>query len=115
VIDAMDDLIRQNKISEKLIEKQKAKCINESNLNKVARAISMALRHNISILEIVKVLDTCHDGFSTVLFATKKILSKFIQDGTKAKGERCPDCDKSTIVYQEGCKMCSNCGWSACN
>jgi len=114
VIEAMEGLLRKNKISEDLIEKQKEKYVGESNINKVARSISMALRHNISALDIVNVLNTCHDGFTTVLFATKKILSKFIQDGTKIKGEKCPDCNKSTIIYQEGCKCCQNCGWSAC-
>jgi len=115
VIDAIENLIRKNKISEDLIEQQKAKYVGESNVNKVARSISMALRHNISIIDIVDVLDNCHDGFATVLFATKKILSKFIIDGTKAKGEKCPDCNKATIVYQEGCKSCKNCGYSACS
>ena len=114
VIDAMDSLIRKNKINESLIKKQKTKYFGESNVNKVARSISMALRHNIPIISIVDVLDNCHDGFATVLFATKKILSKFIEDGTKSKGEKCPDCNKSTIIYQEGCKMCQNCGHSAC-
>ena len=90
------------------------KYTGESNVNKVARSISMALRHNIPIIDIVNLLENCHDGFATVLFATKKILSKFIVDGTKAKDEKCPSCNKSTIVYQEGCKACRNCGWSMC-
>lgn len=115
VIDTINCLIRKHGISEDLIEKQKMKYMGESNVNKVARSISMALRHNIPIVDIVDLLDNCHEGFATVLFATKKILSKFIIDGTKAKGEKCPDCNKSTIVYQEGCKSCKNCGYSACS
>lgn len=114
VVEAIENLIRQNKISDELIKKQSVKYIGENNINKVARSISMALRHNISIIDIVNVLDNCHDGFATVLFATKKILSNFIEDGAKAKGEKCPDCGKATIIYQEGCKSCKNCGWSAC-
>ena len=114
VIETMEVLLRKNKISEILIDRQKEKCANESNINKVARSISMALRHNISIVDIVNVLDTCHDGFATVLFATKKILSKFIQDGAKIKGEKCPNCDRRTLIYQEGCVMCSNCSWTKC-
>jgi len=31
----------------------------------------------------------------------------------KSKGEDCPICG-SPILYQEGCKRCPNCGWSAC-
>jgi hypothetical protein len=110
VIVAMEQLLIKNKISLDLIRKQQNKYSGENNVNKVARAISMALRHNISLIDIVDVLSECHDGFATVLFATKKILSKFIQDGTKVKGEKCPSCNKATVIYQEGCRTCSNCG-----
>lgn len=26
----------------------------------------------------------------------------------------CPDCGQATVVLEEGCKKCVNCGWSAC-
>jgi len=108
------ELLERKGISNQLLEAQKVKFQYESNVNKVSRAISMALRHNISVLDIVNTLNNCHDGFATVLFATKKVLSKFIDDGTKSKGETCPDCGKKTITFQEGCKLCTNCAWSAC-
>jgi hypothetical protein len=41
-------------------------------------------------------------------------MSKFIKNGTKVEDEKCPICNKSTIVYQESCKMCISCGWSKC-
>ncbi|MCS7093949.1 MAG: adenosylcobalamin-dependent ribonucleoside-diphosphate reductase [Candidatus Aenigmarchaeota archaeon] len=28
--------------------------------------------------------------------------------------EKCPNCDSLKIVYQAGCVVCSDCGWSAC-
>lgn len=28
--------------------------------------------------------------------------------------EKCPDCKSLTIVYQEGCLKCLDCGWSSC-
>lgn len=30
------------------------------------------------------------------------------------KGERCPGCGAPTVVYMEGCKKCSGCGFSEC-
>jgi len=114
VIDKFNELLLSKGISEGLLEAHKIKQMGGSNVDKVARSISMALRHNISTLDIVNTLGNCHDGFATVLFATKKILSKFISDGTKSKGEECPDCGKKSVTYQEGCRMCRACGWSAC-
>jgi len=29
------------------------------------------------------------------------------------KGEGCPVCNQP-LINQEGCKICGNCGWSAC-
>ena len=37
-----------------------------------------------------------------------------ITDGTKAAGKKCPVCGQETLVYQEGCLICTNCGASRC-
>ena len=37
-----------------------------------------------------------------------------IVEGTKAKGKVCPVCGQETLVYQEGCLICTNCGTSRC-
>jgi len=70
----------------------------------------MALRHNIKMVDIINTLDQSWDGFNTLLFHMKKLLSEFIPDGTKVKKEKCPECNRSTLVYQEGCHLCTNCG-----
>ena len=41
-------------------------------------------------------------------------LKKYIQDGTEAKGQKCPNCGHETLVYQEGCLICKHCGSSRC-
>jgi len=114
VIEDMELLCRTKGIKEELIEKQHIKYAGQSNVNKISRAIGLALRHNVSVVEIVNVLEDNPDGFSTLLFHIKKLLSKFIKDGTKIENEKCPECDTNNIIYQEGCKMCLGCGWSAC-
>ena len=30
------------------------------------------------------------------------------------KGQVCPNCGQETLVYQEGCLICTNCGTSRC-
>ena len=39
---------------------------------------------------------------------------KYVTDGTEAKGQKCPVCGHETLVYQEGCLICKNCGASRC-
>lgn len=39
---------------------------------------------------------------------------KFIPNGTSASGQRCPNCGQETLVYQEGCLICTSCGTSKC-
>jgi ribonucleoside-diphosphate reductase alpha chain len=114
VIDDMETLCRNKGIKEELIEIQRSKYSGQANVNKITRAIGLALRHNIPIAEIVGVLEENPDGFSSFLFHIKKLLSKFIKDGTKIDNELCPNCSSKNVIYQEGCKMCLGCGWSAC-
>lgn len=27
---------------------------------------------------------------------------------------KCPECKSPSIIFQDGCKFCINCGWSVC-
>ena len=36
-------------------------------------------------------------------------LKKYVTDGTAAKGQKCPNCGNETLVYQEGCLICTTC------
>ena len=44
----------------------------------------------------------------------ERALKKYVQDGTEAKGVKCPNCGHETLVYQEGCLICKTCGSSRC-
>jgi ribonucleoside-diphosphate reductase alpha chain len=44
----------------------------------------------------------------------ERALKKYITDGTEAKGQKCPNCGHESLVYQEGCLICKNCGASRC-
>ena len=32
----------------------------------------------------------------------------------KASGQKCPNCGNETLIYQEGCLICTSCGTSKC-
>jgi ribonucleoside-diphosphate reductase alpha chain len=47
----------------------------------------------------------------------RELFRKYIPNGTKAtkKGIKCPGCSQEdTLVYQDGCVICSDCGYSKC-
>ena len=44
----------------------------------------------------------------------ERALKKYLPNGTEAKGQKCPNCGHETLVYQEGCLICTNCGASRC-
>jgi len=118
VVEAMETLCINKEINEELIVKQKEKYNGQSNVNKIARAIGMALRHNVQIQDIINVLDEHNTGISTLIFHIKKLLSNFIKDGTKVvkddKEQECPSCGQSTLRYEQGCISCNSCAWSKC-
>lgn len=79
----------------------------------VARLLSTALRHGTDVRFLVEQLNKTNGlmvGFSK---AISRVLKKYIPEGTTSK-EKCPECGQESIVYEEGCKKCKNCGHSKC-
>lgn len=110
----IETLCRDKGIREDLILHQQEKYAGQTNATRIARAIGMSLRHNIKIVDIVESLDKFDHEFSSLIYHLKKLLSKFIKDGTEVKNEKCPQCEQYTIVYQEGCMCCKTCMYSKC-
>ena len=115
--DAIDRLIalaRRKGILDVHIDKVIEKSMEESNVTKLTRTISLLLRHGVLIKNIVAVLDTIDNIYvGTFLFQIKKFLSQYIQNGEVVQDERCDKC-QGTLVYSEGCMTCRDCGHSKC-
>ncbi len=85
-----------------------------------AKLISGVLRHGMSIdkaVELVSSLELDSDNINTWKNGVERALRKYIPNGTKAskKGDKCPGCNmEDTLVYQDGCVICSDCGYSKC-
>ena len=45
-------------------------------------------------------------------FGVKRAIKTFIADGTISY-EICPDCGEK-LIYENGCTLCKNCGYSKC-
>ncbi|MDD2191952.1 MAG: adenosylcobalamin-dependent ribonucleoside-diphosphate reductase [Bacteroidales bacterium] len=83
-----------------------------------AKLISGILRHGMplnNVIDLVSKLTLDNDTINTWKNGVARALKRYIQDGTKAKGETCPTCKHETIIYSGGCKNCTNCGWSKCS
>lgn len=89
---------------------------NDEDTDALTRLISVALRHGADISFIVHQLEKVNGGLlQSPSKVINRILKKYIKDGTKVHGEKCPQCElENTIERQEGCIICKNCGYSKC-
>ena len=82
-----------------------------------AKLISGVLRRRMPIEQVVKLvgsLELDSENINTWKNGVERALKKYVQDGTEAKGIKCPNCGHETLVYQEGCLICKTCGSSRC-
>lgn len=82
------------------------------------RMLSLSLRHGAPVQHIVEQLgkDDSEDLYS-LSSVLRRALKKYITDGAAVSGSRmkCPECSGTSLIYQEGCKMCRDCSWTACS
>lgn len=82
-----------------------------------AKLISGVLRYRMPIAHVIKLVGSLQlksESINTWKNGVERALKKYIVDGTEAKGQKCPNCGQETLVYQEGCLICKNCGASRC-
>lgn len=82
-----------------------------------AKLISGVLRYGMPIDQVIKLvqgLDLNNESINTWKNGVERALKKYLPNGTEAKGQKCPNCGQETLVYQEGCLICTNCGASRC-
>ena len=82
-----------------------------------AKLISGVLRYRMPIDHVIKLVSSLQlkdQSINTWKNGVERALKKYMVDGTEAKGQVCPSCGQETLVYQEGCLICKNCGASRC-
>lgn len=82
-----------------------------------AKLISGVLRYGMPIDQVLKLvsgLDLDSQSINTWKMGVERALKKYLPNGTRANGQRCPNCGQETLIYQEGCLICTNCGTSKC-
>ena len=82
-----------------------------------AKLISGVLRYGMPIDQVIKLvqgMELNNESINTWKNGVERALKKYLPNGTEAKGQKCPNCGHETLVYQEGCLICTNCGASRC-
>lgn len=82
-----------------------------------AKLFSGVLRYAMPIDQVIKLvqgLELDNESINTWKNGVERALKKYLPNGTVAKGDKCPNCGQETLIYQEGCLKCTNCGASKC-
>ncbi|MDE6537973.1 MAG: adenosylcobalamin-dependent ribonucleoside-diphosphate reductase [Muribaculaceae bacterium] len=82
-----------------------------------AKLISGVLRYGMPIdqvLKLVGALELDSTNINTWKNGVERALKKYLPNGMEAKGQKCPKCGSETLIYQEGCLICTTCGNSKC-
>ena len=83
-----------------------------------AKLISGILRHGMPLHFVVDLVDNLvldSQSINTWKNGVVRALKKYVPDGTIAKEAVCPECSsEGSLMYKEGCLLCSNCGYSRC-
>ena len=94
-----------------------SRCFNPEFWN-YAKMISALLRHDIPVENVVNIIEGLNFREETINSwknGVIRALKKYIADGTKAKGQVCPQCgEPDTMEFKEGCLTCVACSYSKC-
>ncbi|WP_455624930.1 adenosylcobalamin-dependent ribonucleoside-diphosphate reductase [Parabacteroides sp.] len=82
-----------------------------------AKLISGVLRYGMPIDQVIKLvqgMELNSESINTWKNGVERALKKYLPNGMEAKGQKCPNCGLESLIYQEGCLICTNCGASKC-
>lgn len=82
-----------------------------------AKLISGVLRYGMPIDQVLKLvggLDLDSTSINTWKNGVERALKKYMPNGATATGQKCPHCGSESLIYQEGCLICTSCGTSKC-
>ena len=71
-----------------------------------AKLISGVLRYGMPIPQVLKLISSLeldNKSINTWKMGVERALKRYLPNGTKVSGQKCPNCGQETLVYQEGC------------
>jgi ribonucleoside-diphosphate reductase alpha chain len=79
----------------------------------ITRLVSTSLRHGAEVKFIVEQLNKAKGVVTDFSKCLARALKHYIKDG-ETQNEKCPSCGKQTLIFQQGCTTCTDCGYSRC-
>lgn len=79
----------------------------------ITRCVSGLLRHGMGLKYVVDILNKSEGTIVSFGKSIARTLKRYMADNEKSS-DICSNCQQSSLVYQEGCLTCSNCGVSKC-
>ena len=78
------------------------------------RLVSLALRYQIPMNEVIKQLDRSSGHMLDLPAQLGKLLKSFMAGTQKGFSSTCPECS-GKLIFEEGCEVCHDCGYSKCS
>ena len=78
------------------------------------RLVSLALRFNVPMDEIIKQLDRSSGHMLDLPAQLSKLFKSFLAGTQKGFSSICPECS-GMLRFEEGCETCCECGYSKCS
>jgi ribonucleoside-diphosphate reductase alpha chain len=78
------------------------------------RLVSLALRFSVPMDEIIKQLDRSSGHMLDLPAQLSKLFKSFMAGTQHGFASICPECSR-TLVFEEGCETCHDCGYSKCS
>ena len=109
------DLTLAEGTEDEMTIKDVVKVFDNPNHAGFTRMISLGLRHGTKIKYMVEQLqkDRDADMFSFAK-CISRILKNYIPDGEEVTDKSCEECGAEALVYQDGCAVCTACGYARC-
>lgn len=112
---SLEKLAKECGIPVGTINKMKDESKGDKPHNKLARMISLNLRHGVPREDILVSLTGIEgDNVSTLLTAVRKFIGKTIDDGKGLVGIKCPNCGGTNLKMESGCFTCADCDYAGC-
>ncbi len=112
-LEKLEDLANAQGLNNGLVEEVKRKYAYQKNPVKICRMLGFLLRHNVRIYKIVMALDEVEEAHpGTFVYRIKKFLAQFVRSVDEPSV--CPNCNEKSLMFTEGCYLCTNCGHTRC-
>lgn len=111
------DFVYIDKDGKEIVEEWLNKTFDKHYWN-TAKMISGILRHGMPlpyVVDLVTSLNLDGDVITTWKNGVARMIKRYIPDGTAASDKTCKDCGSESVIYQEGCLLCTSCGSSKCS